>query len=246
MKRYLAILVLLPLLAMGGRQQGMGPGPGMPASAGASHHFTVVQYGVCMSSGTGNAPWNTTCTLSTGLTAGDAILVVNPNTANFYSTTNSLGTMTIFPTTFSNYGNAAIITGGTAGTTSFTVIGVGGYQSSVVQTYGIAEVSGVNSAAPVEQKVGMANHYSISTTTGSVTTTGANDEVCGLVATVSGSTITTGTGYTALAFTGFTPASGIPFLTECSTAIVGPGTYNPPVTGTGNNFDEGTVAFTLN
>jgi hypothetical protein len=34
MKRYLAILVLLPLLAMGGRQQGMGPGPGMPASAG--------------------------------------------------------------------------------------------------------------------------------------------------------------------------------------------------------------------
>ena len=34
MKRYLAILVLLPLLAMGGRQQGMGPGPGMPASSG--------------------------------------------------------------------------------------------------------------------------------------------------------------------------------------------------------------------
>jgi hypothetical protein len=34
MKRYLAILALLPLLAMGGRQQGMGPGPGMPASAG--------------------------------------------------------------------------------------------------------------------------------------------------------------------------------------------------------------------
>jgi len=34
MKRYLAILALLPLLAMGGRQQGMGPGPGMPASSG--------------------------------------------------------------------------------------------------------------------------------------------------------------------------------------------------------------------
>ena len=240
MKRLIALLALLPLLAMGWGQTIM-TGNHRHVFAGASHHFTVVQYGTCSQPGLCPDTTNT-CTFSSGIASGDSVVVVNPSSKNLTSTTNSLGTLNWFPTTFVTYGRMGIITGGTAGTTTFTVPPVPGCVAGHAYL-GIAEVSGINSSAPVETSVGMTESYSSSWTTGSVTTSGANDEICGLVI-GQGPTYTPGAGYSALAFTGFT--GNYPFLLECKTAIAGPGTYNPAATSVGGLNDNGTVAFTLN
>jgi hypothetical protein len=240
MKKLIALLALLPLLAMGGGQNVI-TGNHRHVFAAASHHFNVVQYGTCSQPGLCPDTTNT-CTFSSGIASGDSVFIVDPY-GHITSTTNSLGTLTWFPT-FVTYGRMGIITGGTGGTSSFTVPPVPGCVAG--HSYlGIAEVSGINSSAPVEISVGMTGKYGNSGSTGSVTTTGANDEICGLAISGTGSTFASGTGYTALSFTGIT--GSYPFILECTTAIAGPGTYNPTVTlAPGNNFDEGTVAFTLN
>ena len=77
MKRYLAILALLPLLAMGGRQQGMGPGPGMPASAGGGGGPTLKGNTYCYSSGSVSAVSTSSCGGGGPLTVavGDVVVV---------------------------------------------------------------------------------------------------------------------------------------------------------------------------
>jgi hypothetical protein len=81
----IAILVLLPLLAMGGRQQGMGPGPGMPASAGGgSCPFTDSFSG----SGALSSSWATVSSLtSTGwsLIQSSGVVELSPVSSSYAS-----------------------------------------------------------------------------------------------------------------------------------------------------------------
>ena len=80
-KKALVLLALLPLLAMGGRQQGMGPGPGMPASSGGGSISPV---------GTPTCVYSMTSPISVPYTkhaAGDALVVsISENAAADYDT----------------------------------------------------------------------------------------------------------------------------------------------------------------
>ena len=154
MKRYLAILVLLPLLAMGGRQQGMGPGPGMPASAGGGGNPTLIQNINCFN----------TCSFSS-ITAGNTIVafiyMVNPNDDVSVSG-NVSGTLThASACSYSNM-DAWYKTGSTGGDTSITATSNHNYVYMVV--FELHNATTFNSCATIYSSTASAFSYGPSIT----------------------------------------------------------------------------------
>ena len=204
-----------------------------------SHVFTVVQTKTCQSvTGT-----TFTCAFSQGTASGNVVLL------GFYGQTYTLssvsgGTLTTFPALNSEDAQMAVITGLAANTTTITFT-----PSNQYATYSIymAEVHGVNSTTPLESaaQAGMTYAYAAPTGTGSVTTTGANDEIVGVLYCGTATSLAAGSGYTSAIETN--SGTGAPFLLLYSTSIESAGTYNPAVTTSGaNTCYYGTGALILN
>jgi hypothetical protein len=238
MNRLIRVALLLPLLAAGPGQWEIGQHISPPSAA--SHSFTVVQTKTCQSTGGGAATF--TCAFLSAVTAGDAVLVAYSGTAYSISSI-SPGTVSWFPATF-DYGRMGVITGVTGATITYT-------PASIWATYGVIqwEVAGVNASSPLDTgssaAVGMVSSYAAPPGTGSVTTTGAHDEVCGLVVGGESQTFTPGSGYNSH-YGSITSGAGSPMLMECGTSIATPGAYNPLFSSTGVEDYFGTGSLALN
>jgi hypothetical protein len=246
MKRYLAILALLPLLAMGGRQQGMGPGPGMPASAGGGGHaMTPVHTYSCGS--TANFAGTTTCTI-TATTTGNSVLYA-------YSIDGGAAPTLISPTctnlaqgidTGANYDGWCLISNITPGTTSITLTYSSNY---TVSSIFVAEVSGLVTSSAIDQNTAITLYDSSVTgsatnVTGAVTPTNANDAICGFVDNRT-NTYTAGTLYTMLGTVNYSGTSSVAI--DCRNVVGTSGTYNPGMTYLNNGVysDVATAALKL-
>lgn len=245
MRKLLVIFALLPLLAAGGGQQGMGPGPGMPASSGGGHSFSVVQTqspSVCTFSSASYPSY--TCTM-TGIASGDSVIgdcTTGNNPQSFSSLLSSTPSPVALIPWNTSYGGPFIASNITSGSYALT-ISPGLYQG--LFTCSLAEVSGVVTSSPLDVYSGLnSSSYgtgSATNETGSVTTTNANDEVCAVSSYASSAlTYTPGTGYSTVVTT------NLPYF-ECTTSTLSSTqTINPGLTwSSAGAIQMGTFALKL-
>jgi hypothetical protein len=182
MKRYLAILALLPLLAMGGRQQGMGPGPGMPASAGGGGGTASYVQSCGYNLNNSTSQTSIACSL-TSVAAGDLITVCSTWLTSSQTITVSDGTSTLTNgsaaydgysgNTF--YGQCAYLLAANSGNKTYTVTFSSGSVYEVIWVEEFHTTSGTwhYATAPSPQVGG----YLSPATTNTFTTTGTNQVI---------------------------------------------------------------------
>jgi hypothetical protein len=248
MKRYLAILALLPLLAMGGRQQGMGPGPGMPASAGGGggHSFALV-HSPTLCGTASNFVNPITCTIPSTV-AGNSVLIFysfNPSAA---LPTSYSPAATCVPTPGNGssawFTGLCIISNVSGGVTSVSIIPSNNYTSSSVMA---VEVSGLVTSSPVDTSVGVTaslSNYAGASSTGSVTPSNANDVIIGYAGEQGTGLVSVGSGFTVIGESSVysTAPTWAEYKVVSSTGTY-PGSINQSVNF--SVFNSGTVALKL-
>ena len=231
MKKLFLILALIPLLGMGGGQSVITGRHRIPAAAATGHSFST---GTVMQNCTlDSSDANKDCTISS-ITSGDAVFVIcNQNYGNTISVTSTPSAIAL-GVAHGNWQNiqafvAVNITGG-----SYTATIVHTQYSGGVQCVFIP-AGGVNNSTPFDVGANGGAGLGTSMSTGSVTTTNANDEVCSYWAPnyITSPTYTAGTGFT-LVTSGTTNGAiaGYPGM-QCKTAILtSTTTINPSLSWT--------------
>ena len=236
MKRLIALLALLPLLAMGGGQNVMTGNHRHVFAASGGHSFTLVHQTTGQLTGGNYVSSMTTALPSTA--AGNTMLVLcngNPSLtiSSFSPAVTTVGTP-ITSSTNGAQGYVGIIPNLSAGITSITVNFTIQYASISCQ---YDEISGVITSSPIDgTPSGMTQSSAYSTgnassLTGSVTTTNANDAIIGCVEVATTVTFTAGTGYTLIPQTFSSPGMVCEYKVVSSS-----GAYNPGMTWNSNYY----------
>jgi hypothetical protein len=207
----------------------------------SSHGMTVVQAVSCPLVGGGAGPAYT-CSFS-ATPANASILAACVTSSTLLTLSGS--PVNIFSSGFNAPPDGVwVYSGVTTGTTSITVTLAGTYSQGECE---LAVVTGVAISSPVDQPSTLptalgGSSYATSITTGSVTTTNANDVILGSAFNIINNNYTVGSGYTLIgAACEGASCAGLEYLNVSAT-----GAYNPPMNQSAAGVsDVGTVALKL-
>ena len=240
MKRLISILALLPLLAAGPQQQ-MGHSHRYAVASSGGHALVVAQEVTLYMTGGGAGP---TWTATVSATPSGASVIANCAMSAAFTGFTPASPTQIFSAGPHYTDGTWVWNNITAGTTQIKFTFASAYSVGVCI---VAVVTGATTSSVVDVPGSIpvaagSSTYSTSITTGSQTTTNANDAVIGMADINTTITYTAGASYTMIG-AGCQGAycAAMEFLNVSST-----GAYNPPMTQSAAGYsDVGTVALKL-